>query len=70
MNNQPTLSTIWNQPGTWGSEELSQEQQKAIDTLLYNSFFALAGWGAEDTSRTKDRTWEKPQEKLLLIPLL
>ena len=68
MNKQPTLSTILNQPGTWGSEELSQEKQKAIDTLLYNSFIAMAGWEAEDTSRSKDRTWEKPQEKLLLIP--
>ena len=70
MNNQPTLSTIWNQPGTWGSEELSQEQQKAIDTLLYNSFIAMAGWEAKDTSRRKDRTGEKPQQKLLLIPFL
>ena len=51
MNNQPTLSTILNQPGTWSSDELSQEHQKAIDTLLYNSFIAMAGWEAEDTSK-------------------
>ena len=67
MANQPIegdiLRAIGNKPGASESEEVSQEQQQAIDTLLSNSVVAMAGSEAGDTSRREDNSsGEKPQE--------
>lgn len=50
------LRAIGNQPGASESEEVSQQQQQAIDKLLSNSFVAMAGSEAGDTSRREDNS--------------
>lgn len=57
------LRAIGNQPGASDSEDVSQEHQQAIDTILSNSVVAMAGSEAKDSSRGEDsKSGETSQE--------
>lgn len=57
------LRAIGNQPGESDSEDVSQEHQQAIDTLLSNSVVAMAGSEAKDASRGQDNKSEETSQE-------